>query len=99
MLHLAVITIAMGQSQSTRRGTPSYRLPQPPGRNKAEDSDGSETATSDTFYRELPSSKYTAPNADIEPNQNHVQGQNSMKHSIPIVTVTGKLKNKSQIVE
>ena len=92
MLHLDLIAAKMGQSQSTRRGTPSHRLPRSSGRNKAEDSDVYETTVTN---EELTKSENTESDKNIESNANDEESENNMKHSIPILTVTGKLTNRN----
>ena len=82
----------MGQSQSTRRGTPSHRLPRSSGRNKTEDSEVSETTITN---EERTKSENTVSNENIESNANDEKSENNMKHSIPILTVTGKLTNRN----
>ena len=92
MLHLDLIAAKMGQSQSTRRGTPSHRLPRSSGRNKTEDSEVSETTITN---EERTKSENTVSNENIESNANDEKSENNMKHSIPILTVTGKLTNRN----
>ena len=80
----------MGQSQSTRRGTPSYRLAQPMGRSKIEDSDASDQATAKTSedgYINLEENEFVY---NTDSKQNNEKGGNSIRQKIPTVTVTGK---------
>ena len=84
----------MGQSQSTRRGTPSYRLAQPMGRSKIEDSDASEHTTSKTSEEGFINAEGNEFIDNNESKQTNESGENSIKQntSIPIVTVTGKIR-------
>ena len=92
MLHLDLIAAEMGQSQSTRRGTPSHRLPRSSGRNNTE---GSEVSEITITNEELTKSENITSNKNVEPNANEDKNENNMKHCIPILTVTGKLTNRN----
>ena len=72
----------MGQSQSTRRGTPSYRRAQSMGQSRMGGSDESEVVAANT---EVLTKSH---NSTI--NENNEKSQSDIKRNIPIVTVTGK---------
>ena len=76
----------MGQSQSTRRGTPSYRRAQSMGQSRMGGSDESEVVAANTLPEGLTNSQ------DSAINKNNEKIQNEIKRNIPIVTVTGKLR-------
>ena len=76
----------MGQSQSTRRGTPSYRRAQSTGQSRMGGSDESEVAAANT----LPEGVTNSQNSEM--NENKDKGHSEIKLNIPIVTVTGKLR-------